>query len=50
MINIRHLGPALDDIDKDFDAAALVRTHSRGSDAHSPLPCDQHCGPDWRWR
>src|SRR5260221_2169233 len=32
MIYIRHLGAAPDDIEKDFDAAALVRTHSPGSD------------------
>ena len=33
MISIRHLGAAPDDIEKDFDAAALVRTHSPGSQA-----------------
>ncbi len=33
MIYIRHLGAAPDDIEKDFDAAALVRTHSPGSQA-----------------
>jgi len=37
MIYIRHLGAAPDDIEKDFDAAALVRTHSPGSDARFGL-------------
>src|SRR6266404_7710330 len=33
MIDIRHLGAAPDDIEKNSDAAALVRTHSPGSQA-----------------
>jgi len=33
MIDIRHPGAAPDDIEKDFDVAALVRTHSPGSQA-----------------
>src|ERR1700736_6112802 len=37
MIDIRHVGAAPDDIEKDFDAAALVRTHSPGSDARFGL-------------
>jgi PAS domain S-box-containing protein len=37
MIDLRHLGAAPDDIEKDFDAAALVRTHSAGSDARFGL-------------
>jgi PAS domain S-box-containing protein len=37
MIDIRHLGAAPDDIEQDFDAAALVRTHSPGSDARFGL-------------
>jgi PAS domain S-box-containing protein len=37
MIDIRHLGAAPDDIEEDFDAAALVRTHSPGSDARLGL-------------
>ena len=37
MIDIRHLGAAPDDIEKDFDAAALVKTHSPGSDARVGL-------------
>jgi hypothetical protein len=33
MIDTRHLGAALDDTEKDFGAAVLVRTHSPGSQA-----------------
>jgi len=37
MIDIGHLGAAPDDSEKDFDAAALVRTQSLGSDARLGL-------------
>jgi PAS domain S-box-containing protein len=37
MIDIRHLGAAPDDIEKDFDATALVRPHSPGPDARFGL-------------
>ncbi len=37
MIDIRHPGAVPDDIEKDFDAAAPVRTHSPGSDARFGL-------------
>jgi len=37
MIDIRHLGAAPDDIEKDFDAAAPVRTHSPASEARFEL-------------
>src|SRR5258707_4861231 len=37
MIDIRHLGAAPDDIEKDFDAAALVRTPSAGCAARFAL-------------
>ena len=37
MIDIPHLGPASDDIERDFDAAVLVRTLSPGSDARFGL-------------
>ena len=37
MTHIRDLGAAPDDIEKDFDVAALVRTHSPGSDARLGL-------------
>ena len=37
MIDIRHPGAAPDDIEKDFDVAAPVRTHSPGSDARFGL-------------
>jgi hypothetical protein len=60
MIDIRHPRAAPDDIEKDFDAAALVRTHSPGPDAlfglrailprPRPRLYDQHWGPTRRWR
>src|SRR5258705_3916409 len=37
MIDIRHLGAAPDDIEKGFDAAAPVRTHSPASEARFEL-------------
>jgi PAS domain S-box-containing protein len=37
MIDIRHQGPAPDDIEKDFDVAALVRTRPQGPDARLGL-------------
>jgi PAS domain S-box-containing protein len=53
MTHIRNPGAARDDIEKDFDAAALVRAHSAGSDArfelHAILPQARSAvGPAWR--
>ena len=45
MIDIRHPRAAPDDIEKNFDAAALVRTHSPGSDALFGFACYSPAAP-----